>query len=62
MGATIMPHNIYLHSSLAQSRRYDHNNPAQVNEALRFANWDSNVHLVCSMRKQNLPIFRPDAF
>lgn len=48
MGATIMPHNIYLHSSLAQSRRYDHNNPAQVNEALRFANWDSNVHLVAA--------------
>jgi len=48
VGATIMPHNIYLHSSLAQSRRYDHNNPAQVNEALRFANWDSNVHLVAA--------------
>lgn len=48
MGATIMPHNIYLHSSLAQSRRYDHNNPAQVNEALRFANWDSNVHLMAA--------------
>lgn len=48
MGATIMPHNIYLHSSLAQSRRYDHNNPAQVNEALRFANWDSTVHLIAA--------------
>ncbi|WP_334351952.1 Nramp family divalent metal transporter [Companilactobacillus sp. HBUAS56257] len=48
IGATIMPHNIYLHSSLAQSRRYDHNNPKQVNEALRFANWDSNVHLVAA--------------
>lgn len=49
MGATIMPHNIYLHSSLAQSRRYDHNNPTQVNEALKFANWDSNVHLVAAL-------------
>lgn len=48
MGATIMPHNIYLHSSLAQSRRYDHNDPAQVDEALRFAKWDSNVHLVAA--------------
>ena len=28
MGATIMPHNIYLHSSLAQSRRYDEHIPA----------------------------------
>ncbi|MFC6179941.1 Nramp family divalent metal transporter [Lactiplantibacillus daowaiensis] len=48
LGATIMPHNLYLHSSLAQSRRYDYHNPAQVNEALRFANWDSNVHLVAA--------------
>lgn len=48
VGATIMPHNIYLHSSLAQSRRYDYHNPAQVNEALRFAKWDSNVHLVAA--------------
>lgn len=48
MGAIIMPHNIYLHSSLAQSRRYDHNDPAQVNEALRFAKWDSNVHLIAA--------------
>ncbi len=28
MGATIMPHNIYLHSSLAQSRKYDWHIPA----------------------------------
>lgn len=48
MGATIMPHNIYLHSSLAQSRKYDENNPAQVTEALRFGKWDSNVHLVAA--------------
>ncbi|WP_283679511.1 Nramp family divalent metal transporter [Lentilactobacillus sp. Marseille-Q4993] len=45
MGATIMPHNIYLHSSLAQSRRYDYHDPVQVKEALRFGKWDSNVHL-----------------
>lgn len=48
MGATIMPHNLYLHSSLAQSRRYDYKDPFQVKEALRFANWDSNVHLVAA--------------
>lgn len=48
MGATIMPHNLYLHSSLAQSRRYDYKDPLQVKEALRFANWDSNVHLVAA--------------
>lgn len=48
LGATIMPHNLYLHSSLAQSRRYDQHNPAQVNEALRFAKWDSTVHLIAA--------------
>lgn len=45
VGATIMPHNIYLHSSLAQSRRYDYHDFMQVKETLRFANWDSIVHL-----------------
>jgi manganese transport protein len=48
LGATIMPHNLYLHSSLAQSRRYDDHNPAQVTEALRFANWDSTIHLLAA--------------
>jgi len=48
LGATIMPHNLYLHSSLAQSRRYDTHNPAQVTEALRFANWDSTIHLIAA--------------
>lgn len=48
VGATIMPHNVYLHSSLAQSRRYDYHDPKQVNEALRFGKWDSNVHLVAA--------------
>lgn len=49
VGATIMPHNLYLHSSLAQSRRYDYNDPKQVTEALHFANWDSNTHLVLAL-------------
>ncbi|KRL89792.1 Nramp family divalent metal transporter [Lactobacillus kalixensis] len=48
IGATIMPHNIYLHSSLAQSRRYDEKDPIQVRETLRFANWDSFIHLVAA--------------
>lgn len=38
IGATIMPHNIYLHSALAQSRRYDEHDPKQVTETLKFAN------------------------
>lgn len=49
VGATIMPHNLYLHSSLAQSRRYDQHDPRQVTEALRFARWDSTVHLIAAL-------------
>lgn len=49
IGATIMPHNIYLHSALAQSRRYDYHDSRQVREALRFANWDSIVHLIAAL-------------
>ena len=49
IGATIMPHNIYLHSALAQSRRYDEHDPAQVIETLKFANWDSIIHLIAAL-------------
>ncbi|EEU30192.1 manganese transport protein MntH [Limosilactobacillus coleohominis 101-4-CHN] len=49
IGATIMPHNIYLHSALAQSRRYDEHDPRQVHETLQFANWDSIIHLVAAL-------------
>lgn len=57
VGATIMPHNIYLHSSLAQSRRYDEHDPKQVKETLRFANWDSLIHLFAAFICQ-----RPSAY
>lgn len=46
IGATVMPHNLYLHSSLAQTRRFDHDDKEQVAEALRFSKWDSNIHLI----------------
>lgn len=49
IGATIMPHNIYLHSSLAQSRKYDEHDPKQVTETLKFANWDSVIHLIAAL-------------
>jgi len=44
IGATVMPHNLYLHSSIVQTRRY----PLDVvgkKEAIRFATIDSNVAL-----------------
>jgi len=33
IGAVIMPHNLYLHSSLVLTRKIDHRNKNQVNEA-----------------------------
>ncbi|MDT2813433.1 Nramp family divalent metal transporter [Vagococcus carniphilus] len=45
VGATVMPHNLYLHSSIVQSRQYDRHNSAEIKEAIRFAKWDSNIQL-----------------
>lgn len=33
IGAVIMPHNLFLHSSLVQSRNVDKDNKSQVREA-----------------------------
>jgi len=48
LGATVMPHNLYLHSSIVQTRNY----PRTVNgkrEAIRFANWDSAAALTMAL-------------
>lgn len=45
IGATVMPHNLYLHSSVAQTRKVDHQDESHVAEAVRFATWDSNIQL-----------------
>ncbi|WP_314688501.1 Nramp family divalent metal transporter [uncultured Bifidobacterium sp.] len=45
VGATVMPHNLYLHSSIVQSRDYDRDDPRQIDNAVRFATWDSNIQL-----------------
>src|SRR4051812_38571868 len=42
LGATVMPHNLYLHSSIVQTRQYV-DTPASKNEAIRFATIDSSV-------------------
>ena len=44
LGATVMPHNLYLHSSIVQTRRYDEN-PAGRREAVRYAFVDSTIAL-----------------
>jgi len=45
IGATVMPHNLYLHSSISQTRKVDYKDPADVRRAVRFMTWDSNIEL-----------------
>jgi manganese transport protein len=48
LGATVMPHNLYLHSSIVQTRRYM-DTPASKAEAIRFATIDSSVALMSAL-------------
>lgn len=45
VGATVMPHNLYLGSSISQSRKYDRTDDENIANALRFSTWDSNIQL-----------------
>ena len=40
IGATVMPHNLYLHSSIVQSRTYERTAKG-IREAIRFNTWDT---------------------
>jgi manganese transport protein len=44
IGATVMPHNLYLHSSIVGSREFGRSEPER-REAMRFATWDSTLAL-----------------
>ncbi|WP_447950996.1 Nramp family divalent metal transporter [Chryseobacterium koreense] len=44
LGATVMPHNLYLHSSIVQTRNYDRT-PEGKKEAIKFATIDSTSSL-----------------
>ena len=48
LGATVMPHNLYLHSSIVQTRKYEHS-PEGRREAIRFATLDSTVALMSAL-------------
>jgi hypothetical protein len=48
LGATVMPHNLYLHSSLVQTRDYPRTS-AGKREAIRFANIDSATALTMAL-------------
>lgn len=44
LGATVMPHNLYLHSSIVQTRDYERTNEGKK-EAIKYATWDSTLSL-----------------
>lgn len=48
LGATVMPHNLYLHSSIVQTRRYPLDRVGRK-EAIRFATIDSNIALTIAL-------------
>ncbi|WP_089088118.1 Nramp family divalent metal transporter [Secundilactobacillus pentosiphilus] len=45
IGATVMPHNLYLHSAISQTRKIDHADEDDVARTVRFTTWDSNIQL-----------------
>ena len=48
LGATVMPHNLYLHSSIVQSRKYERT-PKGKREAIFMANVDSALALTVAL-------------
>jgi len=48
LGATVMPHNLYLHSSIVQTRKYVDTHASKA-EAIRFATIDSSVALMFAL-------------
>ncbi len=48
LGATVMPHNLYLHSSIVQTRRYLDDDVSKA-EAIKFATIDSSVALMSAL-------------
>jgi len=48
LGATVMPHNLYLHSSIVQTRKYEQTAPGK-REAIRFATLDSTIALMFAL-------------
>src|SRR5213083_555871 len=48
LGATVMPHNLYLHSSIVQTRKYEQNAEGKA-EAIKFATIDSTTALMFAL-------------
>ncbi|PWK15646.1 Nramp family divalent metal transporter [Tumebacillus permanentifrigoris] len=48
LGATVMPHNLYLHSSIVQTRSYDETALGK-REAIKYSTWDSTIALLFAL-------------
>jgi manganese transport protein len=48
VGATVMPHNLYLHSSIVQARRHD-TSEGGLRHTIRYATLDSNIALLLAL-------------
>ncbi len=48
LGATVMPHNLYLHSSIVQTRKYEQSAAGKA-EAMRFATYDTCIALMSAL-------------
>ncbi|OPA74625.1 divalent metal cation transporter [Paenibacillus selenitireducens] len=48
LGATVMPHNLYLHSSIVQTRRFDQSSRGK-RQAIKYATWDSSIALMFAL-------------
>jgi manganese transport protein len=48
LGATVMPHNLYLHSSIVQTRKYQQTASGK-SEAIKFATLDSTIALMFAL-------------
>ena len=48
IGATVMPHNLYLHSAISQTRKLDHTKAEDIKQTVRFSAWDSNIQLTAA--------------
>ncbi|MBV6522270.1 MAG: Divalent metal cation transporter MntH [Gemmatimonadaceae bacterium] len=48
LGATVMPHNLYLHSSIVQTRKYDESSAGR-REAVRYSFVDSTIALTFAL-------------
>lgn len=45
LGATVMPHNLYLHSSIVQTRKHEDETPTGKKHTISLATWDTLIAL-----------------